>query len=137
MKDEDSPGEGGKPPGKLAILLWATDPQEPHRCATPFFHAAAAAAMGAEVEVYFTGRSVRLLTRGVADALYAGADGGRSIYDFMRNAAEMGAKFYACSESMSAFQVRTEELVPEFTSFAGATAYMSRVLDPEWRAITY
>ena len=69
MKDEDSPGEGGKPLGKLAIMLWATDPQEPHRCATPFFHAAAAAAMGAEVEVYFTGHSVRLLARGVADAL--------------------------------------------------------------------
>ena len=44
----------------LAILLWATDPDDPARCATPFFHAAAAAAMDLEVELYFASRSVRL-----------------------------------------------------------------------------
>ena len=31
----------------IAILLWASEPDAPQRLATPFFHAAAAAAMAA------------------------------------------------------------------------------------------
>ena len=49
----------------LAILLWAADPDEPARLATPFAHAAAAAAMDLQVEVYFSARSVLLLRPGV------------------------------------------------------------------------
>ena len=33
----------------VAILLWAADPAQPERLATPFFHAAAAAAMDVPV----------------------------------------------------------------------------------------
>ena len=29
----------------IALLLWACEPKSPHRLATPFFHAAAAAAL--------------------------------------------------------------------------------------------
>ena len=36
----------------VAILLWAADPAQPERLATPFFHAAAAAAMEVPVEIY-------------------------------------------------------------------------------------
>ena len=56
---------------RVAILLWAANPAQPHLCATPFFHAAVAAAMDAEVEIYFTNASVRLLGKGVAVALPA------------------------------------------------------------------
>ena len=43
----------------IAILLWATHLAQPEKLATPFFHAAAAAAMDVPVEVYFTAASVR------------------------------------------------------------------------------
>ncbi len=56
----EQPSEG------IATLLWATEPEAPHRLATPFFHAAAAAAMDVPVEMYFTARSVHLLVLGVA-----------------------------------------------------------------------
>ena len=52
-----------------AIICWMANPDHPHLCATPFFHAAAAAAMDVEVEVYFTSAAVLLLKRGVAEAL--------------------------------------------------------------------
>ena len=71
---------------RLAILLWATDPARPERCATPFVHAAAAAAMDAEVEVYFTAQSVRLLAGDVAARIRAADPGGESIEHFMRQA---------------------------------------------------
>ncbi|MCO5115047.1 MAG: hypothetical protein H6927_13105 [Burkholderiaceae bacterium] len=35
----------------VAILLWAADASVPERLATPFFHAAAAAAMDVPVEI--------------------------------------------------------------------------------------
>ena len=57
------------PADKLAILVWAADPGRPELCATPFYFAAAAAAMDVEVEMYFTARSVELLRRGVAETL--------------------------------------------------------------------
>ena len=43
----------------VAILLWAADVAQPEKLATPFFHAAAAAAMEAQVELYFSAASVR------------------------------------------------------------------------------
>ena len=58
MSDAGHEAEG------VAILLWATDPAAPHRLVTPFFHAAAAAAMDVPVEIYFTARSVHLLVPG-------------------------------------------------------------------------
>ena len=36
----------------IAILLWSADPGCPERLATPFFHAAAAAATDMPVEIY-------------------------------------------------------------------------------------
>jgi predicted peroxiredoxin len=122
---------------RLAILLWATDPDEPHRCATPFFHAAAAAAMDGEVEVHFSSRSVLLLVEGVASHLHAGGTHEKSIYDHMQQAARLGARFLACSDALDAQGVDRKALVPELTGVAGAAAFLGRVLDPEWSTLVF
>ncbi len=121
----------------LAILLWAADPEQPHLCATPFFHAAAAAAMDVQVEVYFTSRSVKLLARGVAASLPAGPRHRETVYAFMQRASEHGAKFFACSQALEEHAVTAADLIPEVTGVAGAAVYMQRCLDPQWSAITY
>ena len=121
----------------LAILLWATDPDLPHLCGAPFFHAAAAAAMDAEVEIYFTSKSIRLLARGVADRIQAGSGEEHSVYEYMRQAADFGAKFYACSQAMAAHGVKDGVLIPEITGKAGAAAFMARCLDEHWVTLTY
>jgi predicted peroxiredoxin len=64
---------------KVAILPWATDPAPPYLCGMPFFHAAAAGAMNAEIEAYFTSKSVRLLEQGVAGQAGAAAWMGRCM----------------------------------------------------------
>src|SRR5574341_612913 len=104
----------------VALLLWSCDPESPQRLATPFFHASAAAAMEVQGEVYFTARSVLLLKPGVAARLYAGAAREKSIYAYMQEAAQFGARFLACSDALAAQGLELAELVPECTGRGGA-----------------
>ena len=122
---------------KLAILLWATGPDAPCLCATPFFHAAAAAAMDVEVEIHFSAKSVLLLVQGLAADLYAGAAHDVSIYSHMRQAAGFGARFFGCSDALDAHAVDRERLIPEMTGVTGAAAFLGRVLDPEWSTLVF
>jgi hypothetical protein len=122
---------------RLAILLWAADPDAPQLCATPFFQAAAAAAMDAEVEVHFSSRSVLLLAHGVAARLYAGGDRDKTIYDHMQQAARLGARFLACSDALEAHGIERTRLVPEVSGVAGAAAFLGRVLDPDWATLVF
>jgi uncharacterized protein len=121
----------------VAILLWATAPESPHLCATPFFHAAAAAAMDAEVEIYFTGKSVLLLVPGVAAAVRASPAVEVTIYEHMGRAARLGARFIACSEALAAHGVAPSNLISEVSGFGGAAAFIGRALDPEWITLCY
>ena len=121
----------------IAILLWATDADDAARCATPFFHAAAAAAMEAEVEMYFTSRSVRLLLPGVAAEIRPGGGEGETLLHFMRQAHANGARFYACPASLDAFAWGERELIPLCDGIAGAAAFMGRMLDGEWASLVY
>ena len=93
--------------------------------------------MDVEVEVYFTSKSVLLLVPGVAARLYAGQDGETSVYDHMQQAAELGARFYACTDALAAHAVDSQNLIPEFVDVAGAVVFVSRVLSEDWVTLTY
>jgi predicted peroxiredoxin len=121
----------------LAILLWAADPAQPALCGTPFFHAAAAAAMDIEVEMFFTSRSIRLLAQGVPDGICPGEGREQSVREYMRQAYAFGAKFYACSQAMAAHGVSADMLIPEVAGQAGAAAFIARALDEDWATLTY
>ena len=120
----------------VAILLWACEPEIPHRLATPFFHAAAAAALDLPVEVYFSARSVCLLRPGVAAALRASAHE-KTIYDSMREAAAHGAVFYACTDALQAQGLAAVPLIPECTRRGGAVQFISRAADLRWRSLVF
>lgn len=122
---------------KLVIMLLTIDPDHPHTCGTPFFQAAVAAAMDMEVEVYFASRSVRLLIKGVADKIYPSDNKLKSVYQFMCDAANLGVSFYACGGALDAFAVDSGMIIPECKGVAGGAAYISRVMDDEWRSISY
>lgn len=122
---------------KLVMMLLTIDPDQPHLCGTPFFQAAAAAAMDAQVEVYFASRATRLLVKGVADKIYPSDNRAKTVYGFMQDAAELGVKFFVCGGAMDAYAITGEQLIPECTGIAGATAYIERVMDSEWKSISY
>lgn len=122
---------------RLALLLWVTSPDAPQLCATPFFHAAAAAAMDVEVEIHFASRSVLLLVDGVAAKLYAGGGETMSVYEHMQQAARHGARFYACSDALVANGIERAALIPEATGVAGAAAFVERALDTQWSTLVF
>ncbi|CAM5481342.1 hypothetical protein TMEC54S_03876 [Thauera mechernichensis] len=126
---------------RLAILVWAADPEHPHLCATPFYFASAAAAMDVEVEMYFTARSVRLLAVGVAESIFADGvtegSGKRSVGAFLVDAVRYGTRIYACPTALRAHGVSASMLRPEVSGQAGAASFLARALDPEWRTLSF
>lgn len=121
----------------LAILLWAADPDRPQQLATPFFHAAAAAALELPVEVYFSARSVHLLRPGVADGLRASPQVARTIGDAMRDAHRHGVRFYVCSDAWQAQGLAGQPTIPECAGHGGAVQFMARAADLRWRALVF
>ena len=121
----------------IAILLWAADPSGPERLATPFFHAAAAAALDVPVEIYFTAASVRLLVPGVAAGLHASAHHAKTIYDNMREAVAHGARLLACSDALDAHGIDGGQLIAECAGRGGAVQFMARVCEPGWKTLVF
>lgn len=121
----------------LAILLWAADPDDPVRLATPFAHAAAAAAMELQVEVYFSARAVRLLLPGVAEALRASERFDKSIADWMQDALNHGARFLACSDALAAQGLVHADLIPTARQHGGAVQFTARAADPAWATLVF
>jgi uncharacterized protein len=126
-----------QPAAGIAILLWAAEPEAPHRLATPFFHAAAAAAMEVPVEIYFTARSVMLLVPGVAAGLRASERFDKTIYDNLREAVEHGAVLLACSDALKAQGIAFDGLISECTRHGGAVQFMARAADLRWRTLVF
>ena len=121
----------------LAILLSSISPDAPHRCAAPFMHAAAAAAMDTEVEIHFSGPSVNLLRRGVADALPSGPRGRETVAAFMQHALEHGARFIACNTALTEHDLSPGDLIEAPVALAGAAAFVARALDEDWTTLVY
>ena len=122
---------------KLVMMLLTINPDQPHLCGTPFFQAAAAAAMDIEVEIFFASAATRLLAKGAADNIYPSDNKQKSVYGFMKDAADLGVKFFACGGALDAYAIKLDQLIPECTGIAGGAAYISRVIDDEWRSISY
>jgi predicted peroxiredoxin len=120
----------------VAMLLWATDPARAALCATPFFHAAAAAALDVRVEMYFTSRSVLLLVPQNVRSLRAGQEG-RAVAEYMALARQGGVQFLACTEALAAHGVGVAQVAAAVDGYAGAAAFMARALDPDWTTLTY
>lgn len=122
---------------KLAILLWGATIDRPQLCATPFVHAAAAAAFDCEVEIHFAGPTVRLLVEGVAVSLSPWPNSEVSIYAMMRQASNLDVKFLACAMAINALVGKEERLIPEYAGTSAANAFVARTLDPEWATLVY
>lgn len=132
-----SGGNAEQPAAGVALLLWAADPDDPQRLATPFFHAAAAAALELPVELYFTARSVHLLVPGVAAGLRASARFDKTILDAMREAHGHGARFYACTDALHAQGLAGQPLIAECSGHGGALQFMVRAGDLRWRTLVF
>lgn len=79
------------------LILVASGPSTPARCAAPFHIATLLACMDAEVTLYLTGEGTQLARREVADSLRALPDG-EPVLHFIRQAKQAGARLLMCRQ---------------------------------------
>ena len=85
---------------RLVIVLVNTDARNPEELGAPFYHAATAAAMDLDVDVICTATAGKLMRKGVAEALHVKAGSAMSVYDWIKQAHDNGAKFWACPANL-------------------------------------
>lgn len=122
---------------KLIIVLVNTDPRNAEELGAPFFQAALAAAMDYEVEVVCAATAGRLMQKGVAEKLKLKPGDERTVYDFIREAHEHGAKFYACPANLDLFDITEADLIPECSGLLGSAALVAQIMEEDCRVLTY
>jgi predicted peroxiredoxin len=122
---------------KVVIMLLNANPDIPATLGAPFFQATVAACMDLEVEIYFASRTASLLRKGVADELYPGRERQKSIYEFMQDAHEAGARFYLCGGAMSENGITEANAIPELDGVLGGAAFIGEAAEDGVITLTY
>lgn len=122
---------------RLLIVLVNTDPKNGEELGAPFYHAAVAAAMDYEVDVVCTASAGRLMIKGVAEKLHVKAGHPRTVHDWIREAHEQGARFWACPANLDLFDITESDLIPECRGMMGAATMIQNIMDGEYRVLTY
>ena len=94
----------------------------PERSATPFYLAAAGAAMDAEVGIYFTMNGPTLLQKGVPESLVVPkkGGGGRELAYFIKQAQDIGVHLYVCQPSLDLHGLTMADLIDGVEMIGGA-----------------
>jgi predicted peroxiredoxin len=107
--------------GEASVLYVMTHGTEsPERCATPFFLAASAAAMDADVSIYFTMNGPQLLKKGVADDIGPKGEQGEKLSYFIDQALDCGVKLLVCQPSLDLNDLHLEDLIDGVKMIGGA-----------------
>jgi predicted peroxiredoxin len=122
---------------RLLIVLVNTDPRNGEEMGAPFYHAAVAAAMDYEVDLVCAATAGKLMIKGVAEALHVKAGHPRTVYDWIKEAHDHGAKFWACPANLDLFEVNEGDLIPECAGLMGAATMIRNIMDGEYRVLTY
>ncbi len=94
--------------------------ESPERCATPFYLAAAAAAMDNEVGIYFTMNGPTLLRKGVPDSVGPKGERGARLRQFIDTALDVGVKLYVCQPSLDLHDLRIDDMIEGVEMIGGA-----------------
>jgi predicted peroxiredoxin len=93
---------------------------DPGRSATPFFLAAAAAAMECEVMIYFTMYGPTLLRKDVIDKIGPKGEVGQPLRYFIEQATGLGVRLLVCQPSLDLNDLRIDELIDGVEMIGGA-----------------
>jgi uncharacterized protein len=122
---------------RLLIVLLNTDPRNPEELGAPFYHAAVAAALDYEVDVVCTATAGRLMQRGVAEKIAIKQGNSKTVYDWIKEAHDQGARFWACPANLDLFDIKESDLIAECSGLMGAAAMIQDIMDGECRVLTY
>ena len=117
--------------GDASVLYVMTHGAEsPERCATPFFLAASAAAMDADVSIYFTMNGPQLLKKGVAEQIGPKGERGEKLRYFIDQALDCGVKLLVCQPSLDLNDLEQEDLI-EGVRMIGGAAFNDMAMDAD------
>jgi len=122
---------------RLLIVLVNSDPRNGEELGAPFYQAAVAAALGYRVDVVCTATAGRLLKKGVAAGLEVKPGSGRSVYGFIKDAHQHGARFWACPANLDLFDMSEDDLIPECSGMMSTAQMITDLMDGECRVLTY
>ncbi|HEX9696164.1 MAG TPA: DsrE family protein [Actinomycetota bacterium] len=105
---------------KRILYVMTHGVESPERCATPFFLAAAAAAMENEVGIYFTMNGPTLLRKGTAEKMGPKGDRGQPLSYFIDQALDIGVKLYVCQPSLDLHDLTMDDIVDGVKMIGGA-----------------
>ena len=124
------------PVSRAVIVMWQADPSVPDKAAAPLIYAVCARALDMEVEIHLTSSAVRWAFEGVAQQAFSDAKREHSILSHIQRAHEMGVKIFMCGMAMAEHH-RGEEIIPEITGQAGATAVMGQLQREDTRVMVF
>jgi predicted peroxiredoxin len=122
---------------RLLIVLMNTDPRNVEELGAPFYYAAVAAAMDYEVDVLCTATAGKLMLTGVAAGLNVKPGDPKTVHDWIREAHDHGARFWACPANLALFDKTERDLIPECNGLMGAAAMIQDIMDGECRILTF
>lgn len=122
---------------KLIIVMANTDPRNGEELGAPIFQASVAAAMEYDVQVICTATAGRLMKKGVAEKLFVKAGSPKSVLDFIKDAHEAGVRFFCCSPNLDLFEMTEADLIPECSGIIGGAYLIERVMQDEYKVLTY
>jgi predicted peroxiredoxin len=113
--------DNGDLPKKI-LYVQSHGADDPARAATPFYLASSAAAMDAEVAIYFTMKGPTLLKKGVPEQLEIprAAGGGAKLRHFIDQATDLGVKLYVCQPSLDLHGYTPADLIDGVEMIGGA-----------------
>src|SRR5690349_12532062 len=98
---------------RLLIVMVNTDPRNVEELGAPFYHAAIAAAMDYQVDVVCTAAAGKLMMRGVAEAIRIKSGNPKTVYDWIKEAHDQGARLWACPANLELYDMTEADLIPE------------------------
>jgi uncharacterized protein len=122
---------------RLLIVLMNTDLRNTEELGAPFYYAAVAAAMDYEVDVVCTATAGKLMLKGVAEKLCVKPGDSKTVYDWIREAHDQGARFWACPANLDLFDKTESDLIPECKGLMGAAAMIADIMDGACRVLTF
>ncbi len=129
--------------GKLAIIVSKNTLDMAY---PPLILAVTAAAMGMEAYLFFTFWGMYLIKKGGTEksklpgimSLFTGMMKGKmkkagvsSLDELIKQAKEMGVKFYACQMTMDVLGIRKDDLIEEVDDVVGAATFLNLAKDAD------
>ena len=122
---------------RLLIVLVNTDPRNVEELGAPFYYAAVAAAMDYQVDVLCTATAGKLMLKGVAEKLCVKPGDPKTVYDWIKEAHDQSARFWACPANLELFDKSESDLIPECNGLMGAAAMIQDVMGDDCRVLTF